>query len=197
MKFVHYKSLFATVVFIGTTLFALQQLSGINSVFYFSSTVFRSVGVPPNLANICMGIANLSGGLIGASSLFFCCSTVLLYWWLMDFVLMCLLPGSIVAMLLMDKLGRKVLLSGSFLGMVSYHCDWNLEDNVEHYSLHIFTAIGLCNGTSGCWSKSSPPWFCKRISFSWWHAIVSFRILCLPLPWFYYLSSYLNLVINV
>uniref|UniRef100_A0A0E0H9L1 Major facilitator superfamily (MFS) profile domain-containing protein n=1 Tax=Oryza nivara TaxID=4536 RepID=A0A0E0H9L1_ORYNI len=73
------------VVFIGTTLFALQQLSGINSVFYFSSTVFRSVGVPPNLANICMGIANLS--------------------------------GSIVAMLLMDKLGRKVLLSGSFLGM--------------------------------------------------------------------------------
>jgi hypothetical protein len=150
LKFVHYKSLFATVVFIGTTLFALQQLSGINSVFYFSSTVFRSVGVPPNLANICMGIANLS--------------------------------GSIVAMLLMDKLGRKVLLSGSFLGMVSYHCDWNLEDNVEHYSLHIFTAIGLCNGTSGCWSKSSPPWFCKRISFSWWHAIVSFRILCLPLP---------------
>jgi hypothetical protein len=52
---------FATVVFIGTTLFALQQLSGINSVFYFSSTVFRSVGVPSSLANICMGIANLSG----------------------------------------------------------------------------------------------------------------------------------------
>ncbi|WVZ76918.1 hypothetical protein U9M48_024836 [Paspalum notatum var. saurae] len=73
------------VVFIGTTLFALQQLSGINSVFYFSSTVFRSVGVPSNLANISMGISNLS--------------------------------GSIVAMLLMDKLGRKVLLSGSFLGM--------------------------------------------------------------------------------
>ncbi|KAM0866872.1 hypothetical protein ACQ4PT_042359 [Festuca glaucescens] len=73
------------VVFIGTTLFALQQLSGINSVFYFSSTVFRSVGVPSSLANICMGIANLS--------------------------------GSIVAMLLMDRLGRKVLLAGSFFGM--------------------------------------------------------------------------------
>jgi hypothetical protein len=76
---------FATVVFIGTTLFALQQLSGINSVFYFSSTVFRSVGVPSSLANICMGIANLS--------------------------------GSIVAMLLMDRLGRKLLLAGSFFGM--------------------------------------------------------------------------------
>ena len=61
MKFVHYKSLFLTVVFIGAVLFALQQLSGINSVFYFSSTVFRGVGVPANLANISMGISNLSG----------------------------------------------------------------------------------------------------------------------------------------
>ncbi|KAK8445314.1 hypothetical protein SEVIR_9G305508v4 [Setaria viridis] len=73
------------VVFIGSVLFALQQLSGINSVFYFSSIVFRGVGVPSNFANICMGISNLS--------------------------------GSIIAMVLMDKLGRKMLLSGSFLGM--------------------------------------------------------------------------------
>ncbi|CAL5405241.1 unnamed protein product [Camellia sinensis] len=49
------------VVFIGSTLFALQQLSGINAVFYFSSAVFRSVGVPSDIANICVGIANLSG----------------------------------------------------------------------------------------------------------------------------------------
>ncbi|PIA53832.1 hypothetical protein AQUCO_00900430v1 [Aquilegia coerulea] len=73
------------VVFIGSTLFALQQLSGINAVFYFSSTVFKSAGVPSNLANICVGVANLS--------------------------------GSVVAMTLMDKLGRKVLLLGSFMGM--------------------------------------------------------------------------------
>eukprot|EP00262_Sarcandra_glabra_P009412 TRINITY_DN2378_c0_g1_i1.p1 TRINITY_DN2378_c0_g1~~TRINITY_DN2378_c0_g1_i1.p1 ORF type:complete len:491 (+),score=74.08 TRINITY_DN2378_c0_g1_i1:357-1829(+) len=73
------------VVFIGSTLFALQQLSGINAVFYFSSTVFKSAGVPSDMANICVGVANLS--------------------------------GSIVAMLLMDKLGRKALLFGSFLGM--------------------------------------------------------------------------------
>ncbi|XP_073007588.1 probable plastidic glucose transporter 2 isoform X1 [Typha latifolia] len=73
------------VVFIGSTLFALQQLSGINSVFYFSSTVFKSAGVPSELANACVGAANLS--------------------------------GSIAAMLLMDKLGRKVLLLGSFIGM--------------------------------------------------------------------------------
>lgn len=73
------------VVFIGSTLFALQQLSGINAVFYFSSTVFRSAGVPSNLANICVGVANLL--------------------------------GSVVAMTLMDRLGRKMLLLGSFSGM--------------------------------------------------------------------------------
>lgn len=49
------------VVFMGSALFALQQLSGINAVFYFSSTVFKSFGVPSDLANICVGIANLSG----------------------------------------------------------------------------------------------------------------------------------------
>lgn len=74
------------VVFIGSTLFALQQLSGINAVFYFSSTVFKSAGVPSNLANVSIGIANLT--------------------------------GSIIAMVLMDKLGRKALLLWSFSGMV-------------------------------------------------------------------------------
>lgn len=49
------------VIFIGSTLFALQQLSGINAVFYFSSTVFKSAGVPSNLANGFIGIANLIG----------------------------------------------------------------------------------------------------------------------------------------
>lgn len=52
---------FDAVVFIGTMLFALQQLSGINAVFYFSSTVFKSAGVPSNLANMCVGFSNLSG----------------------------------------------------------------------------------------------------------------------------------------
>lgn len=52
---------FGAVVFIGTMLFALQQLSGINAVFYFSSTVFKSAGVPSNLANMCVGFSNLSG----------------------------------------------------------------------------------------------------------------------------------------
>ncbi|CAA3033416.1 probable plastidic glucose transporter 2 isoform X1 [Olea europaea subsp. europaea] len=73
------------VVFIGSTLFALQQLSGINAVFYFSSTVFRRAGVSSNLANGLVGIANL--------------------------------VGSIIALVLIDKLGRRVLLLWSFFGM--------------------------------------------------------------------------------
>lgn len=73
------------VVFIGSTLFALQQLSGINAVFYFSSTVFRRAGVSSNLANGLVGIANL--------------------------------VGSIIALVLIDKLGRRVLLLCSFFGM--------------------------------------------------------------------------------
>ncbi|KAJ8755804.1 hypothetical protein K2173_024349 [Erythroxylum novogranatense] len=73
------------VVFTGSALFALQQLSGINAVFYFSSAVFKRTGVPSASANICVGLCNFL--------------------------------GSIVALILMDKLGRKLLLVGSFLGM--------------------------------------------------------------------------------
>ncbi|CAI0474683.1 unnamed protein product [Linum tenue] len=78
------------VVFIGSTLFALQQLSGINAVFYFSSTVFKSAGVPSDFANTCVGLCNLF--------------------------------GSVVAMILMDRLGRRVLLMGSFFGMAVSMC---------------------------------------------------------------------------
>ncbi|XP_047311531.1 probable plastidic glucose transporter 2 [Impatiens glandulifera] len=76
---------YSRVVFIGSILFALQQLSGINAVFYFSSTVFRRAGVSSKLANIFIGIANFL--------------------------------GSIIALSLMDKLGRKALLLWSFSGM--------------------------------------------------------------------------------
>ncbi|PQP95773.1 putative plastidic glucose transporter 2 isoform X1 [Prunus yedoensis var. nudiflora] len=96
------------VVFIGSTLFALQQLSGINAVFYFSSTVFKSAGVPSGLANVFIGIANLS--------------------------------GSIVAMVLMDKVGRKLLLLWSFFGMA------------DHYVMH-FIHSGNINVSSSCCSK--------------------------------------------
>ncbi|KAG5225686.1 plastidic glucose transporter [Salix suchowensis] len=63
----------------------LYKLSGINAIFYFSSTVFKNAGVPSDLANAFVGIVNIS--------------------------------GSVIAMVLMDKLGRKVLLLWSFFGM--------------------------------------------------------------------------------
>ncbi|PON88411.1 Sugar/inositol transporter [Trema orientale] len=91
------------VVFLGSALFALQQLSGINAVFYFSSTVFKSFGIPSDLANICIGIANLS--------------------------------GSVIAMTLMDKLGRKLLLLGSFSGMA------------VSLSLQVIAASSLASGS--------------------------------------------------
>ena len=49
------------VMFIGSTLFALQQLSGINAVFYFSSATFESFGVSSKMGNTCVGICNLLG----------------------------------------------------------------------------------------------------------------------------------------
>ncbi|XP_058114194.1 probable plastidic glucose transporter 2 isoform X2 [Magnolia sinica] len=73
------------VVLTGSVLYAFQQLSGINAVFYFSTFVFKSAGLSADVGNTCVGFINLA--------------------------------GSIIAMLLMDKLGRKVLLLGSFLGM--------------------------------------------------------------------------------
>ncbi|KAI3667536.1 hypothetical protein L6452_42601 [Arctium lappa] len=48
------------VVFIGSALLALQQLSGINVVFYFYSNIFKSSGVPSDIANMSVGVVNLS-----------------------------------------------------------------------------------------------------------------------------------------
>lgn len=50
------------VVAIGAAMFALQQLSGINAVFYFSSTVFRNAGISSDLiASVSVGAVNLLG----------------------------------------------------------------------------------------------------------------------------------------
>ncbi|PON31806.1 Sugar/inositol transporter [Parasponia andersonii] len=105
------------VVFLGSALFALQQLSGINAVFYFSSTVFKSFGIPSDLANICIGIANLS--------------------------------GSVIAMILMDKLGRKLLLLGSFSGMaVSLSIQVIAASSLTSGSRALYLSVGgvLLNG---------------------------------------------------
>ncbi|KAI3667526.1 hypothetical protein L6452_42591 [Arctium lappa] len=48
------------VVFIGSAMLALQQLSGINVVFYFYSNIFKSSGVPSDIATMSVGVVNLS-----------------------------------------------------------------------------------------------------------------------------------------
>ncbi|GKF15630.1 probable plastidic glucose transporter 3 [Tanacetum coccineum] len=56
-------------VFIGSALLALQQFFGINVVLCFSSTVFKSARSSPDIANMSVGVANLSGSLVAMSLL--------------------------------------------------------------------------------------------------------------------------------
>lgn len=105
-------------MFIGSALFALQQLSGINAVFYFSSATFESFGVSSKIGNTCVGICNLLGNCRWLNSfVFFSRLICKLLYICLNFVVYAT-SGSVISMILMDKLGRKVLLLGSFLGMV-------------------------------------------------------------------------------
>lgn len=53
------------VILIGCALFALQQLSGINSVFYFSSSIFKHAGITSEVvASMAVGIANLAAAIL-------------------------------------------------------------------------------------------------------------------------------------
>eukprot|EP00892_Ulva_mutabilis_P006772 jgi/Ulvmu1/4467/UM002_0192.1 len=73
------------LVAIAASLFIVQQLSGINAIVYFSSSVFRDAGVPSEaVASAAVGLINVIGTLVAAS--------------------------------LMDKSGRKQLLTVSLVG---------------------------------------------------------------------------------
>lgn len=61
-------SKYIKVVAIGSSLFALQQFSGINGILYFSSTSFQNAGVPNEMvASAAVGAANLVGALVALS----------------------------------------------------------------------------------------------------------------------------------
>ena len=50
------------VVLTGLLLFAFQQFAGINAIIYFSSTVFRQVGIDSDVAaSALVGLANVLG----------------------------------------------------------------------------------------------------------------------------------------
>lgn len=56
------------LVAIAASLFIVQQLSGINAIVYFSSSVFRDAGVPSEaIASAAVGLINVIGTLVAAS----------------------------------------------------------------------------------------------------------------------------------
>ncbi|XP_024540180.1 probable plastidic glucose transporter 2 isoform X1 [Selaginella moellendorffii] len=58
---------YVRAVLLGGGLFALQQFSGINAIFYFSSTVLKSAGVSSDLAaTVSVGAVNLVGSFVAA-----------------------------------------------------------------------------------------------------------------------------------
>lgn len=75
----------SAVVAIGAVLFAFQQFAGINAIFYFSSTVFKSAGVASDVgASVAVGVVNLLGELnvhvtVQPGILFPCLSWMLSY----------------------------------------------------------------------------------------------------------------------
>lgn len=53
---------FVAVLLTGCALFGLQQLTGISSVFFFSSSIFERAGVTSDvIASLAVGVANLAG----------------------------------------------------------------------------------------------------------------------------------------
>lgn len=56
------------LIAIACSLFFVQQLSGINAIVYFSSSVFRDAGIPSEaLASASVGVVNVLGTIIAAS----------------------------------------------------------------------------------------------------------------------------------
>lgn len=115
------KSCLSVVAFIGGALFVLQQFAGINGVLYFSSLTFQDVGITSGaLASLYIGLTNFAG--LGTIWMSISHATMLRNMMVRNscsFSWVCSFPGTLCALYLMDKQGRKRLLVGSYFGMVS------------------------------------------------------------------------------
>lgn len=83
-------------------------------------------------------------------------------------------------MLLMDKLGRKALLLGSFIGMVIHLVMFSIEKDklvgmicITEVMPHLAIVPGHGNVSSGCCSKCSCSWIRSIVFVCWRHALVS------------------------
>lgn len=115
-----YDYILAAVASVGGALFVLQQFAGINGVLYFSSLTFKDVGITNGaLASLLVGITNFAGYKGMSLVLLFC----FLMWTANLIQVECVsFTGALIALYLMDRQGRKKLLIGSYLGMVSGIC---------------------------------------------------------------------------
>lgn len=117
---------FRSVVILGSTLSFLQQISGINAVFYFAPTIFQSTGFgtaeSATLATIAIGILTVIAAIV---------ATLLMDRWGRKPLLLVSLSGMIITLL---ALSIAFLAKSGFLGMISL------------FSLTLYTAsfsIGL------------------------------------------------------
>ena len=63
-----FKGINGKLVAVATSLFFIQQFSGINAIVYFSSSVFRDAGIPSEaLASASVGLINVLGTIVAAS----------------------------------------------------------------------------------------------------------------------------------
>ncbi|KAG4915447.1 hypothetical protein JHK87_053004 [Glycine soja] len=63
-----FSSRYRKVVSVGATLFLLQQLAGINTTVYYSTSVFRSAGIASDAAaSALVGASNVFGTIVASS----------------------------------------------------------------------------------------------------------------------------------
>lgn len=85
------------------------------------------------------------------------------------------LSGSLIAMVLMDKVGRKLLLLWSFIGMVCVVHFFRkfLLSILSSIKLIVLMCIGSSNGTSSWCYKCILTTFFGVVFVCWWHSCVS------------------------
>ena len=117
----------------------LQQFSGINGVLYFSSLTFQDVGVRSSaLASLFVGLTNFAG--LQSGQQFYACIKLKISFLESDFDCHgCYLsPGALCALYLIDRQGRQNLLSGSYLGMVSFMICLHIISLLSNTHAHMY-----------------------------------------------------------
>ena len=98
----------------------ILKLSGINAVFYFSSTVFKSAGVPSDIANVCIGIANLAGSIVSMGLMDKLGRKVLLFWSFFGMAIAMILQATGATSLVSNMGAQYFSVGGMFLFVLTF-----------------------------------------------------------------------------